>query len=64
MLLRDLLLLVLAMVVARAIWRILVGVVEGLSARVFFCSANCRDKYRARPSTGSGRPEPAEGRSA
>jgi uncharacterized protein len=104
MLLRDLLLLVLAMVIARAIWRIVGGVMEGLSgrasggpggsvpgrgvqmvqdpvcgtyvipdralalsdgsARVFFCSANCRDKYRARPSTGSGRPEPAEGRSA
>ena len=23
------------------------------SSRVFFCSANCRDKYRARPSTHS-----------
>jgi len=29
------------------------------SGRVFFCSANCRDKYRARPSG-----EPVEGRTA
>jgi uncharacterized protein len=104
MVLRDLLLLVLVIVVARVIWRILGGVVEGLSGRasgspggnvpdrgvqmvrdpvcgtyvipdralafsdgsgrVFFCSANCRDKYRARPSTGSGRQEPVEGRTA
>ena len=46
------------------------------SSRVFFCSANCRDKYRARPSapsTDSGSPratsppargEPVEGRTA
>jgi YHS domain-containing protein len=30
--------------------------------RVFFCSDVCRDKYRAR--SGSGRPEPVEGRTA
>ena len=88
MALLDLLLMVLAMVVARAAWRVLGGVTEGLSgrasgsrggnvpargvqmvrdpvcgtyvvpdravalsdgsSRVFFCSANCRDKYRAR----------------
>jgi YHS domain-containing protein len=88
MALLDLLLLVLAMVVARAVWRIIDGVMEGLSGRasrsqggtvpdrgvqmvrdpvcgtyvipdravalsdgsgrVFFCSADCRDKYRAR----------------
>ena len=88
MALLDLLLLVLAMVVARAIPRILGGVMEGLSGRaprsqggnvpahgiqmvrdpvcgtyvipdraialadgsqrVYFCSTNCRDKYRAR----------------
>ncbi len=88
MVLLDLLLLVLAMVVARAIPRILGGVMEGLSGRaprsqggnvpahgiqmvrdpvcgtyvipdraialadgsqrVYFCSTNCRDKYRAR----------------
>ena len=34
------------------------------SRQVFFCSARCRDTYRARPSTGSGRPESAEGRTA
>jgi YHS domain-containing protein len=104
MALLDLLLLVLAMVAARAGWRVVGGVMEGLSGRatarqggtvpargvrmvrdpvcgtyvipdralaladgsgrVFFCSAACRDKYRARPSTGSGRPEPVEGRTA
>lgn len=104
MALLDLLLLVLAMVVARAGWRVIDGVMEGLagratprqggtvpargvqmvrdpvcgtyvipdralalsdgSGRVFFCSATCRDKYRTRPSTSSGRPEPAEGRTA
>ena len=87
MALLDLLMLVLAMVVARAVWRVIDGVMEGLSGRaprtrggnvpargvqmvrdpvcgtyvipdraialsdgsgrVFFCSANCRDKYRA-----------------
>jgi len=31
---------------------------------VFFCSDACRDKYQARPSAGSGRPEPVEGRTA
>jgi YHS domain-containing protein len=104
MALLDLLLLVLAMVMARAVWRVIDGVMVGLSGRpsrsprgnvpahgvqmvrdpvcgtfvipdralalsdgsgrLFFCSANCRDKYRARPSTSSGRPEPVEGRSA
>lgn len=84
----DLLLLVLAMVMARAVWRVIDGVMEGLSGRasrggganvpargvqmvrdpvcgtyvipdralalsdgsdrVFFCSVDCRDKYRAR----------------
>jgi YHS domain-containing protein len=93
MALLDLLLLVLAMVMARAISRVFGGVREGLSGRasrseggnvpargvqmvrdpvcgtyvipdravtlsdgsgrVFFCSANCRDKYRARPTTHS-----------
>ena len=90
MVLLDLLLLVLAMVTARAVWRVIDGVSEGLSGRgpasrgrggnvpargvqmvrdpvcgtyvipdralalqdgsgrVFFCSPNCRDKYRAR----------------
>jgi uncharacterized protein len=88
MALLDLLLLVLAMLLARAGWRIIDGVMEGLagrgsrtregsvpergvqmvrdpicgtyvvpdravalsdgSRRVFFCSTNCRDKYRAR----------------
>lgn len=32
--------------------------------QIFFCSAECRDLYRARPSTRSGRPEPVEGRPA
>jgi len=103
MVLLDFLLLILAMVVARAVWRVIDGVKEGLmgastrrqgnvpargvqmvrdpvcgtyvipdravtladgSRRVFFCSATCRDKYRARPSTGSGRPESVEGRTA
>jgi len=115
MALLDLLLLVLAMVMARAVSRVMGGVVEGLSGRaprseggnvpargvqmvrdpvcgtfvipdrsvtlsdgsgrVFFCSASCRDKYRARPSapsTDSGSPrttspargEPVEGRTA
>ena len=31
---------------------------------VYFCSTRCRDQYRARPSTGSGRPERVEGRIA
>ena len=103
MVLLDFLLLILAMVVARAVWGVIDGVREGLtgastrrqgnvpargvqmvrdpvcgtyiiperavtlvdgSGRVFFCSATCRDKYRARPSTGSGRTESAEGRTA
>jgi YHS domain-containing protein len=93
MALLDLLMLVLAMVMARAVWRVIDGVMQGLSGRtsrsqsgnvpargvqmvrdpvcgtyvipdrsisladgsrrVYFCSTNCRDKYR-----------PAEGRSA
>ncbi len=34
--------------------------------QLFFCSTACRDAYRARPSkgSGSGRPGPAEGRTA
>lgn len=89
MALLDLLLLVFAMVMARAVWRVIDGVMEGLSGRasrgggggnvpargvqmvrdpvcgtyvipdralalsdgsgrVFFCSDDCRDKYRAR----------------
>ena len=39
-----------------------VTLVDGRT-RLFFCSEACRDKYRARPS-GSGRPEPVEGRTA
>jgi YHS domain-containing protein len=31
------------------------------TGRVFFCSTDCRDKYRARP---RGRREPVEGRTA
>ena len=102
MALLDLLLLVLAMMMARAAWRVIDGVMEGLSGRsprpadgnvpargvhmvrdpvcrtyviperavalsegtrrVYFCSANCRDQYRARPSTG--RRDPVEGRTA
>jgi hypothetical protein len=82
--LRLVLLLVLIILVARAFWRVIDGVIEGLSGRprsmrpkgsaqmerdpicgtfvlpdraialddgsrrVFFCSAACRDKYRAR----------------
>jgi YHS domain-containing protein len=93
MALLDLLLLVLAMIMARAAWRLIDGVVEGLSgrpprgrsgrapargvqmvrdpvcgtyviperaialsdgtARVFFCSAKCRDTFRATRSTSS-----------
>jgi YHS domain-containing protein len=93
--LRDLLLLVLMMLVARAMWRILGGILQGIvqtgsqgaapphgrrsapvqgvhmvrdpvcgvfvvpdralalthgSGQVYFCSSECRDKYRARPS--------------
>ena len=82
--LRFVLLLVLVILIARAFWRVVDGVIEGLSGRprsaaprrtaqmerdpvcgtfvlpdravtlddgsrrVFFCSAVCRDKYRAR----------------
>ena len=92
MALLDLLLLVLALVTARGVWRVVDGVMDGLSGRttrqggnvpargihmvrdpvcgtyvipdraialtdgaqrVFFCSTDCRDKYRARPSTRS-----------
>ena len=38
-------------------------VVDGRS-RVYFCSEACRDRYRARPSTRSERPERAAGRTA
>jgi YHS domain-containing protein len=99
MLLRLALFIVFAIFVARAFWRLVDGVFEGVTgkrrrsqvptrgvqmvrdpvcgmfllpdhaltlvdgrARLFFCSDACRDKYRARPSTGSGRPERAEGR--
>ena len=31
---------------------------------IYFCSVSCRDKYRARPSSHSGHPEPVEGRTA
>ena len=107
--LRNLLLLALAVLVARAVW-LVVGPVQGRarqsrpgqpsrkgqgghapprgvqmvrdpvcgtfvvpgralaisegSRQVFFCSANCRDKYRAWPSASSGRPGPVEGRTA
>lgn len=103
MLLRLALFIVFGIFVARAFWRLVGGIVEGVSgrpprsrsqvpthgvqmvrdpvcgtfllpdhaltlvdgrARVFFCSDACRDKYQARPSAGSGRPEPAEGRTA
>ena len=104
MALLDFLLFVLAMLMARGVWRVIDGVKDGLSGRakgsqggnvpargiqmvrdpvcgtyvipdravaladgphrVFFCSTTCRDKYRARPSTRSGRPEPAQGRTA
>ena len=109
MLLRLILFLVLGIFVARAFWRLVDGIVAGVSGRplggsgdvrqqqsvqmvrdpvcgtfllperavmlsdgrtrLFFCSDACRDKYRGRPSTGSGRPgsstdsgSPAEGR--
>jgi YHS domain-containing protein len=103
MLLRLALFIVLGIIVARAFWRLVDGIVDGVNggrprgngqvpsrgvqmvrdpvcgtfvlpdhaltlvdgrARVFFCSDACRDKYRARPSTGSGRPEHVEGRTA
>ncbi len=101
MLLRLILFVVLAVLVARAFWRLVDGIVEGVTGKppasrvptrgvqmvrdpvcgtfvvpdralavtvgnrqIFFCSTACRDKYRTRPSTGSGRAEPAEGRSA
>jgi len=99
--LRLALFLVFAIFAARAFWRLVDGVIDGVTgprprgqapqrgvsmardpvcgtfllpehavtlvdgrSRLFFCSAECRDKYRARPSTRSGRPEPAEGRTA
>jgi uncharacterized protein len=109
MLLRLILFLVLAVIVGRAFWRLVDGIVAGVSGRpldgsqtvaqhgvqmvrdpicgtfllpdralvlsvgrnrVFFCSDACRDKYRSRPSTGSGSPRgtsrggPVEGRTA
>ena len=93
--LRLILFLVLGIIVARAFWRLVDGIVAGVSgrpldgsrnvaqhrvqmvrdpvcgtfilpdralvlsvggSRVFFCSDACRDKYRARPSRGSGSP--------
>jgi YHS domain-containing protein len=97
--LRLALVLLLIFFVARAFWRVVDGILAGLSGsgprvasqqrrvqmvrdpvcgtfvlpgqavaledgsrRVFFCSTECRDKYRARPSTG--RPEPVRGRTA
>ena len=92
--LRLILFLILGIIVARAFWRLVDGIVAGVSGRpldgsrnvahrvqmvrdpvcgtfilpdralvlsvggnrVFFCSDACRDKYRARPSTGSGSP--------
>jgi YHS domain-containing protein len=98
--LRFVLILILIALVARAFWRVVDGILAGISGRpartppgrrmqmvrdpvcgtfvlpdqavvladgsrrLFFCSTDCRDKYRARPSTGSGRPEPVEGRPA
>jgi YHS domain-containing protein len=98
MLLRLALFIVLAVFVARAFWRLVDGIVEGISGgpargrtpvptrgvqmvrdpvcgtfvlpdhaltlvhggtQLFFCSAACRDRYRA---GGSGRPEGSEGR--
>jgi YHS domain-containing protein len=107
--LRLILFLVLGIIVARAFWRLVDGIVAGVAGRpldgsrkvaqhgvqmvrdpvcgtfllpdralmlsvggnrVFFCSDACRDKYRARPSTGSGSPSgtsrggPVAGRTA
>jgi uncharacterized protein len=107
--LRLILFLILGIIVARAFWRLVDGIVAGVSGRpldgsrdvaqhrvqmvrdpvcgtfilpdralvlsvggnrVFFCSDACRDKYRARPSTGSGSPRgtsrggPVAGRTA
>lgn len=101
---RLVLFVILSVFVARAFWRMVDGVIEGLSGRppgrnasnvesrgvqmardpvcgtyvvpdravaitdgrrqIFFCSTVCRDTYRARPSAGSGRAEPVEGRTA
>ena len=93
--LRFALILVLILFIARAFWRVVDGLIEGLSGRprsqsprrgaqmerdpicgtfvlpdravmlddgshrVFFCSPACRDTYRARPSTRSGRSGPS-----
>ena len=107
--LRLILFLVLGIIVARAFWRLVDGIVAGVSGRpldgsskvaqhgvqmvrdpicgtfllpdralvlsvggtrLFFCSDACRDKYRARPSTGAGSPRgtsrggPVAGRTA
>lgn len=98
--LRFILLAILVTLVARAFWRVVDGLMEGLrgnrvtggatttplsvqmardpvcgtyvvpsravvllegSRQIFFCSASCRDKYRA---TASDRREPVEGRTA
>jgi hypothetical protein len=100
MIARPILILVLMILLARAVWRLIEGFVAGLSGnatprvpdrgvqmvrdpicgtflvperavvvtdgsrRVYFCSISCRDKYRARPSTRSGRRAPVEGRTA
>ena len=40
-----------------------VSLTEGRT-QLYFCSAACRDQYRARPSAPSGRPERVEGRTA
>ncbi|HWF85642.1 MAG TPA: hypothetical protein VG222_12375 [Vicinamibacterales bacterium] len=98
---RLILLLILFIFIARAFWRVVDGIIEGITGRprmparptraiamvrdpvcgtfvlperaisitvgrrqLFFCSTTCRDKYRARPSAGSGRPESVEGRTA
>ncbi len=95
--LRVALLMILCVFLARTFWRIVDGLIEGITGRprtgtgvpqrgvqmvrdpvcgtfvlperalsltdgrsqLFFCSAACRDKYRTRPSTGSGRPDPS-----
>jgi YHS domain-containing protein len=40
-----------------------VALTDGRSS-VYFCSAACRDQYRAGPSAGPGRPQSAPGRTA
>ena len=92
---------VLIVFVARAFWRLVDGMLDGITGKksrprvpergvqmvrdpvcgtfvlpsraitlteagrpVYFCSAGCRDRYNARPSTGSGRAGGVEGRTA